>query len=293
MSGLNEYQKSVLLIVLGGIFLSTLGIGVRLMESADSVQITFYRALSQAIFMSLILVFRYGSRSIQMFRSTGLTGFVAGLLFAGASIFLILSLINTSIANAMFIMSLVPFAAALLGWIFLRETIERKTVFAIALAILGVLIMINGAISGDGMLGIAYAFLMVLFYAGFTVALRAIKDGDNLIAACWGSYLVVLLFGLSGQDLTVTTHDLVMCLALGVFQIGLGGYCLVMGSKHVPAAQISLLAMLEVVLSPIWVWLGVDETPELLTLIGGSFIVCAIAYQALSRPKAAAIVGVT
>jgi drug/metabolite transporter (DMT)-like permease len=285
MFGLNSYQRAVIIIILGGIFLSTLGLGVRLMESANSLQVTFYRALGQAAFMTLILLMQYRTKSIQAFRDTGRIGFVAGFMFAGASVFLIFALNNTTVANAMFIMSLVPFAAAILAWVFLREKIERKTVIAIGVAVFGVCIMINGAISNDGLKGIVYAFIMVLFYAGFTVALRAIKNGDSLVAACWGSYLVVLLFGFGVGDLDVPKHDLILCLLLGVFQVGLGGLCLVVGSREVPAAQISLLAMLEVVLAPIWVWLGVGETPALLTLVGGGFIIAAIGYQALSRNK--------
>ena len=251
------------------------------MEQANSAQVTFYRSVGQAFFMTMVLLFQYKGRSLNAFKETGRIGFLAGFFFAGASVFLIFSLNNTSVANAMFVMSLVPFAAAILAWIFLREKIEKKTLVAIGVAVFGVSIMINGAISNDGLLGIAYAFMMVFCYASFTVALRAIKNGDSLIAACWGSYLVVLLFGLGVSELTIPLHDLVLCLLLGVFQVGLGGWCLVVGSRNVPAAQISLLAMLEVVLSPIWVWLGVGETPALLTLIGGGFIILAIAFQAL------------
>ena len=282
MANLNNYQRSVIYIILGGIFLSSLGIGVRLMESADSMQITFYRALSQAVFMTGVVCLRNRSRTIQAFADTGKIGFLAGVMFASASIFLVLALTNTSIANAMFIMSLAPFVSAILAWLFLRERITKKTLVAIVIAVSGVLIMVNGALSTDGLLGMGYALTMVFFYAAFTVCLRGIKNGDSLTASCWGSYIVLVLLGLFYHDLSITQYDLMICLLLGVFQIGLGGLFLVLGSAHVPAAQIALLAMLEIVLSPIWVWLGVNETPTTMTLIGGGFIFVAITYQALS-----------
>ena len=281
----NNYQRSVLLIILGGIFLSTLGLGVRLVESADSFQITFYRACSQAVLMTFVLWLRNRGEFIGAFRHGGYIGSLAGLMFAGASIFLVLALTNTAIANAMFVMSLAPFMSALLAWVVLKERVSRATIIAICVAVLGVSIMINGALSGDGLLGIAYAMVMVLFYASFTVCLRMIGAGDNIVAACWGSYLVLLILGFGMADMRISDHDLIICLLLGVFQLGLGGICIVLGAKYVPAAQIALLAMLEPVLSPIWVWLGVGEVPSVTTLIGGVLIFSAIAYQALASKR--------
>ena len=285
MPVLNQYQQSVALIIIGGVFLSTLGLGVRMMEQADSYQITFYRAISQAVFMTLVLWGRNREGLLDSFALAGKPGFIAGLMFSGASIFLILSLTHTTVANAMFVTSLAPFLAAILAWIFLREKVSGSTMLAILIAIIGVAIMINGALSSEGMLGIFYGFGMAFFYAGFTVALRTIKQGDTMVATCWGSYLVLILIGLFVSDLSINTHDLILCLLLGIFQLGLGGICIVLGARHVPAAQIALLAMLEVVLSPIWVWLGVGETPSSMTLIGGGFIFFAIAYQALAPSR--------
>ncbi len=283
MQNLSDYQRSVIIIILGGMFLSTLGVGVRMTDNASSFQITFYRALSQAIFMTLVLWLRNRGNFIQSYYTGGKIGFLAGFMFAGASIFLIFALNNTTVANAMFVMSLVPFVGAILAWVVLKERVERKTLLAILCAVVGVSIMINGALSSDGLLGIFYAFMMVLFYASFTVCLRLIGKGDNIVATCWGSYLVLMLLSYFVIGASISMHDLVICLLLGVFQLGLGGICIVLGAKYVPAAQISLLAMLEVVLSPIWVWLGVGEVPSATTLIGGAFIFAAIAYQALAR----------
>jgi drug/metabolite transporter (DMT)-like permease len=282
---MTDYQRAVFFIILSGFFLSTLGIGVRFMQQADSFQITFYRALGQAVFVSFILWLRNRGSMLESFYQVGKIGLLAGFMFAGASVFLVLALTTTTIANAMFVMSLAPFGTAVLAFFFLREKIQIKTIIAITVAVLGVVIMINGAVSGDGLLGIAYAFAMVLFYSSFTVCLRAIKQGDSLVASCWGAYIVILVLGLLLSSFDISAHDLVICLALGVFQIGLGGMFFVFGAKHVRAAQIALLAMLEPVLSPLWVWFGVGETPALSTLAGGVLIFTAVAYQALSGNK--------
>lgn len=275
------------MIVIAGVFLSTLGIGTRLMESANGLQIAFYRALGLAVFSTLIVTYLNKGRFLKVLILAGRTGFIAGFFLSVASIAVVLALVNTTVANAMFIISLAPLLTAILAWFIIGEKVRRKTWAAIAVALIGVFIIINGALSSDGLLGIAYAFLMALSYGLFNVTLRLGKNQDMLPAICWSSYILVIVLGLAVDDLAIPRSDLFICLFLGVFQIGLGGFLLIAGSKHVPAAQLALLAMLEVVLNPIWVWLGVGETPATLTLVGGVVIFAAILYEAITNSRAA------
>ena len=84
------------------------------------------------------------------------------------------------------------------------------------------------------------------------------------------------------ESLSIPRTDLIVCLCLGIFQLALGTTLLTLGAKHVPAAQVTLLAMLEIVLNPIWVWLGVGETPSSAALLGGLIILLAVIYQTLA-----------
>jgi drug/metabolite transporter (DMT)-like permease len=80
----------------------------------------------------------------------------------------------------------------------------------------------------------------------------------------------------------ISTHDVVIVILLGIFQVGLGLVVYTIGSKVVPAAELALLSMTEVLLGPLWVWLFLGETAELHTLLGGSVLMLAIAGNALS-----------
>lgn len=281
------HNRAVLMIVMAGVFLSVLGIGTRLMESANGLQIVFYRALGLAVFSTLTVMYLNKGRFLKALVDAGWMGFVAGVFLALASITVVLALVNTTAANAMFIVSLTPLISGILAWLILGERVSLKTWGAIGVALIGVFIIINGALSSDGLRGIAYAFLMAFCYGLFNVTLRSGKNQDMLPAICWSSYILVVALGLAVDDLTIPRSDLLICLSLGVFQLGLGGFLLIAGSKHVPAAQLALLAMLEVVLNPIWVWLGVGEVPATATLIGGLVILAAISYEAVSNNRAA------
>ena len=281
------HNRAVLMIVTAGVFLSILGIGTRLMESANGLQIAFYRALGLAVFSTLTVMCLNRGRFLNALVAAGWTGFVAGVFLALASITVVLALVNTTASNAMFIISLTPLISGVLAWLIIGEKVRLKTWGTIGVALIGVFIIINGALSSDGLRGITYAFLMAFCYGLFNVTLRRGKNQDMLPAICWSSYVLVVVLGLAVDDLTIPRSDLLICLSLGVFQIGLGGFLLIAGSKHVPAAQLALLAMLEVVLNPIWVWLGAGEVPATATLIGGLVILSAISYEAVSNKGAA------
>lgn len=282
---MTDYNRSVLFIILGGVFLSTLGIGTRWMESASGLQIVFYRSVGLAIFSTALVLIRYKAGFFSAYRSAGKIGLVTCLFLSGASIFIVLAVVNTTVANAMFIISLAPMIAGVFAWLLLGERVDRKTWMAMALALVGVLVIVNGALSAQGMLGIMYAFMMLICYGMFVVCLRLGKDLDMIPAISLSAWLLILIIGVSIDELSIPINDFLICLALGVFQVGLGMFLLVAGSIHVPAAQMALLAMVEVVLSPVWVWLGAGEQPATATLVGGGVILMAICYQALANRR--------
>ncbi len=282
---MSQYQRAVIYVILAGACLSTLGIGTRLLESASGLQVVFYRSIGTGGSVLLFLAYLHGRALPSRFIAIGKIGLLATACLVGASIFIVLAVVNTSVANAMFIISLAPLVAGLMAWLLIGERVSKTTLIASAIALAGVVTIVQGALSTDGTLGIIYAFIMLLCYGLFSVCLRIGRDVDMLPCACLQAFLLVIGLGLVLDDLSIPMNDLLICLALGVFQLGLGTVLLIYGSKHVPAAQLTLLAMLEIVLNPIWVWLGVGEEPSQAALIGGAIILVAVSYQAVSETQ--------
>ncbi len=284
---MTEYKRAVWMVVFAGIFLSTLGLGTRLMDSASGLQIVLYRSISLSVVATLWMFYKSRIGFVAEFKQAGRIGVVSALCFSGASIFLVLAVVTTTVANAMFIISLAPLCGGLFAWLLLKERVQNKTWIAFGIALLGVLVIIDGAISTTGTLGIIYAFLALICYGLFSVSLRWGKGQDMLPAVCLSSYMLLIGLGFGLEDLWISNKDLIICLLLGVFQLGLGVLLLIKGSKHVPAGQLLLLAMLEVVLNPIWVWLGVGEVPSTTTLIGGFIIFTGVCFDALFTKRVA------
>lgn len=281
----DSYRRAMIMIIVGGACLSLLGIGVRLMEQATSLQIIFYRAVSQAGFFAAVILFNYRRGFLQAYKSLGTKGASAVLLLAGASLCMVLAIHYTTVANAVFIVSLAPLCSALLGWIFLRERVSARTWLAIAIAVIGVTVIFSQDFTSSGSLGMIFAGLMMIFYSS-TIVLVRLQQGADMMALCAlsGLVLATAIAPFVGS-FQISLHDLLICVGLGVVQVGLGLWLITKGAEFVPTAQVSLLALLEVVLSPIWVWLGVGEVPTTMSLLGGGIVIVGVAVQALSAGK--------
>lgn len=281
------YRRSVWMVILGGICLSFLGIGDRSMDAASGPQIVLYRAVGQTIFFAIIFLFMKKVSVAHEFKSLSRYGWLIILLMALAGFLIVMSFQFTDVANAIFIVSLAPLAAALLGWVFLKERLTRRTATALLIAVIGVSVIFGTNMSGQGMIGMGLAFLMMLSYAGAIVTMRIVPNANVILLCALSGMLTLVLMLPLVDSFSISTKDLMICLGLGVFQVGLGTVLVLNGARHVPAAQVSILALLEVVLNPIWVWIFVNEVPSMTTLIGGSIVVVGVVYQALGSGKSA------
>ncbi len=281
-----SYFQGVILVLLAGVFWSSMGLGIRMIDSANVWQILFYRSIALSIFLFVIITLRSGYEPVATIRRAGLAGAIGGaglvVAFAGG----IFAIQTTSVANAMFLFAAAPFLAALLGWIILRENVRRATWVAMIIALVGILIMVVNGISVGRLVGNLSAILSAIGFAIFTIALRWGRLEDMLPAVFIGGIFAIctsaLVCSTQPHGFTVPANDIVIAVLLGVFQVGLGLTVFTIGSRVVPAAELALLSMTEVLLGPIWVWLFVGEKADVFTLVGGAVLMLAIAGNALS-----------
>lgn len=278
------YRRGALMVIGCGFFWSTAGFGVRMMSEANGWQIVFYRSIGLSIILLAYLLWRHG-KVIAIVKQIGWLGVLAGTLMGSSFFGNIFALIYTSVANVTFILSTAPFMAALLGWFLLKERVRKRTWLAIAFTAFGVLVMINGGLSVNGFVGIGFAFFMALCYAFFTIIMRHNKHIDMVPAALVAGLSTIVFSSFFIDSFLLPWQDIVIALALGVGQMGLGLILFIKGSRYVPAAELTLLTMLEVILSPLWVWLLFQENPGIWTLVGGGVIMVGILIQATGTGK--------
>ena len=273
------------LVLMAGIFWSLSGLVYRWIEVATAWQVLFYRSLSLFCFIALWLVVRYRGRLVGVFQSAGRLSVLGGLCLSISFSGYILALDQTSVANALFILAAAPFFAALLGRVLLSEHISWTTSLAMGMAALGLAVMAGNELAIGRGLGELFALAAALGLAGLTITLRMRRSTDMLPAILFAS-LFATLFALTGMlwdgdSLILIPKDLSLSISLGVFQVGLGFMLYTAGSRHLPAVELTLLSLTEVIVGPILAWLGADEVPSTTTLAGGALILLAIVTLAV------------
>jgi drug/metabolite transporter, DME family len=288
------YARGVALVALAGVFWSLGGILVRWVEAASAWQIIFYRSLALVVVVLAIVAIRRRGRLRTAFTDAGWHGVAAGACLAAGFVGFILALHHATVANTLFVLGASPLFAALLGRWLLGETVRRATWLAIALAVCGITIMVGGGLVLGRLAGNLFALGASLSFAMFSVLLRRGRESDMLPCVAYAGLIAaviaaLVLTGLPGSAspplLAIGARDLALCLAMGAVALGLGLTCFTLGARHVPAVEMTLLSLTELVLGPLWVWLGVGEVPSGYTLAGGSIVLGAISYQALSGAR--------
>ena len=285
-----EARRGLVFVFMAGVFWSTIGLGVRMIDEATVWQILLYRSISLSFFLAIVIYIRSRGNLFKVVKATGLPGCIAGLALVGAYSGGIYGIQSTSVANAMLLFASAPFMAAILGWIFLREKVRKATWLAILIAIAGIGIMVQDKTQGGAaLLGNLAALGSAFGFAVFTVALRWGRSGDMLPAVFLSGIFAIFITSsiclLSGLSFQISVNDTSISMGMGVFQVGAGLVLYTLGSKTLPAAELTLLSLAEVLLGPLWVYLFLNEVATLNTLLGGLVLLLAIAGNAISGAR--------
>ena len=279
----DHYRLALLLVIASSVANSAGGLIVRSMDSADAWQIIFWRSCFLVIALGIVFGFQSRGRvraALRELRPWALLGSVA---MAAVNTCFILSLTYTTVANTMFSLSAAPFFTALLGWVVLRERVERGMWIAMGVALVGMGVMLWDGLGAGTLLGNALAVMAAFSFGTFVVILRKGRGVNMLPVAMLGTVLGGLFAGfMSGWALSVSWHDVTLLLVWGMLLSGAVHAIFTWSSRHVPGAELTLLILIEFILAPMWVWLAIDERPSLATLVGGVLVIAAVASRAIA-----------
>ena len=286
----NEIQRFAIPIVLfAGVLWSFGPYVVRQIDDAASVpwQYLFTRGTVIFLILNCYLFFTEGIQFYKNYLRIGLSGLLGGIGLGTAMITFIWSITNTSAAITLLCLAAMPFITALLGFLFLKEQISFGVWMSIVVASIGVAIMAFGSVSLGSFTGLLFGLASAVGFSIFSVTLRWKKNTPKFTTvAIAGLFCVVVsLFILNSNNLSIIStskneslfalHGTLVCLGLILYSIG---------SKFIPAADLTLLSLTEVVGGIFWVWLpilGINEIPSANTIIGGFLILMAILYYSL------------
>ena len=273
-------KSAISIILLGGTFMSFVGLYMRLLTQADGFQILFYRSLSLCVIVAVISCLRRRIMPATFLKCLDYDDFKMGLALALAFTCYVFAMLFTSVASTLFILSATPFLAAVIGLVWIDEKPKRITWVAMIFAAFGIYLMVQEGYQLKQSFGNIMALLSATFFALMLVSARKSGKQDVLGGTFLGGTFCILIGALAtivtGAGFVLISRDLIIILIMGAFGIGIGIAFVTWGASYVPAAEVSLLVLIESVLGPIWPWIFLGEAMSATEVIGGLTILSSV-----------------
>jgi drug/metabolite transporter (DMT)-like permease len=291
MSSLTDHQKGLLFCILGVLTLTPDSLLVRLI-GAEPFTLLVWRGSLQALAIFAFLAVVYRTRAMAEILAIGRTGVLLAVVFTGSTLFFIVALSLTAVADVLVIVAVAPLAAALLSRCFLGEGIPLRTWLAIAATLTGIALLVYEDLGSGSLLGDFAALGCALCIgASFTITRhgRAVSMVPAMALAGAITAVVALVPALLLEGgLGLAGAPLGYALIMGLLVVPLSFSLITLGPRYLPAAEVGLLMLLETVLGPLWVWLALDERPGDLALLGGLIVLATLAGHSIAGGRAAA-----
>ena len=289
MLELKNPKIAVPVVLFAGILWSFGPLVVRYMDSPNQVpwQYIFGRGLTIFIILNLYLFFEEGNKFWKNYLKIGKSGILGGAGLGIAMISFIYSITNTTAAITLLCLAAMPFFTALLAFIFLKEQISLSVWFSIVVATIGIIIMAIGNTAENSFIGFIFGITSSVGFSVFSVTLRWRKETPKFTTVAFAGFFCFIFatimilstdqvfFSSSYNSSLFSIHGTLVCLGLILYSIG---------SKAIPAAELTLLSLTEVIGGIFWVWLplfGINEIPDTNTIIGGFFLFISLFYYSL------------
>ena len=286
MLELRNSKTAIPVVLLAGIFWSFGPYVVRNIQDAHTVpwQYLFGRGFVIFVLLNVFLYFEEGISFYKNYFKIGLSGIIGSIGLAAAMVSFIWSITSTSAAITLLCLAAMPFITALLGFLFLNEKISLSVWISIIVAALGILIMAFDNENKGTLFGLVLGITSAIGFSIFSVSLRWRKETPKFTTVAMAGFICAIISSiiLVSNDLNFmssaknqalfATHGTLVCFGLILYSIG---------SRHIPAAELTLMSLTEVIGGIFWVWLpwlGINEVPSNNTIIGGFFIFLSIFY---------------
>jgi drug/metabolite transporter (DMT)-like permease len=273
---MDRHTRGVLLIALSAIAYSSAGFFTRLIH-LDAWTMLFWRGLFAGLMILCVIVVQERGRTMAAIAAIGLPGFVAALCSTAATILYLNAFRRTSVADVAVIFAAAPFLTAGIGWLWLGVTEAWTTLVASLVALLGVSIMVSGAVIEGHLIGDLLAFGMTVCMAIMMLIIRQQQQTSMLPAACLSALLCPLVVWPFASPLAIGMGDMLNLFLFGTTQFGLGLIFLILGGRLVSATENALINTLETPLAVAWVWLCFGEAPSITSFLGGIIVMTAVA----------------
>jgi drug/metabolite transporter (DMT)-like permease len=273
-------RNATFIILLGGFFMSFVGLLMKMIIDASGFQILFYRSMSLSLVVIIFACIITKSNPKSFMKRLDRFDLLMGIFLSLAFATYVFSMLYTSVASTLFILGITPFLAAIIAWYYLKEKPKIIVWITMIVATTGVFLMVSDGMVFGKTFGNILAFFSALLFAMTLVVARYSKKenvlGGTFLGGAFACLIGLIASLLLNHGLLISSYDMSLSLFMGAFTIGLGITLVTTGTPFVPAAEVSLLVLIESVLGPIWVWIFLSEAMTTFELVGGILIFAAL-----------------
>ena len=282
---MNNLGNGLMLALAGALLLTPDTLLMRLSELDGGAMLAWRACLAGLVFLSIGLIARFKEEKGNRARVSSFGFWFLVICQIGNASFFAFGIALAPVAVVLLAVATVPVIAALLGYFLLGELADRRVWATIVLVFSGILMSVAGDIERgmnidfETLLGaccglavaISLAFNFVIIRKNKTVPFELAIGLGALIAGCTAFYLWPAAWQVRGASLIYIS-------VTGLIILPGSFFLLSKASRLTSAANVSMIMLLETVLGPLWVWLGIKETPNSLTLLGGVLVVGALGF---------------
>ena len=281
MKAQDKHLKGALLTTAGVLIVSPDALLLRLID-ADVWTLLFWRCLLCALGLFIILLFLERRRGLIRLFTPGRAEFQIIGINACMHVFFVLAILNTTVANALVIMSISPLLGAILSRVFLREQVAKRTWYTALVVFAGLAVIFSGSLDDGNLAGNLFAFAVAILMACHFVLLRRYRKVSMIPAVIWGMAATAFTAWPMAIPASLNATSWVYIALLGLCILPISTTLITLGPRYLPAPQAGLIMLLETLFGPLWVWLVIREEPSFETLLGGMTILLALAIMSIT-----------
>jgi len=280
----SNQKKGMFLAFTAIIFITPDSLFIRL-ANTESWNLIFYRGLIPFLLVFIGLIFIYKRKLLKELINNGWSGAAYATVFTMTNIVFVISIENTNVANTLIMIALAPMLSAVISFIFLNESPDKKTWLAITITTLAVIYIFYDALDAGDFLGNFLGLITALGLAIGANIIRSAKKISLVPSAMLGKLMVALIALLFVDNIKLEGDDLIIIPVMCVMCVAIPFVLVTLAPRYITAAEVNLFFLLETILGPLWVWMVIKEQPSFETILGGSVIVVTIAIHSFLALK--------
>lgn len=286
MGAVRGRAYGITLITIATVLWSTAGLFVRTLGDLDVWTIQAGRAFFGAVSLLIVIAVDRGRAAPRTILGIGRPGWIAVPLSAISMITYIAAVKLTTVANVLICYATLPFFAAAMAWVAMREQAGRRTLIASFVALAGIVVMAGSAVGPDDIAGVALAIAMTAAFAVLVVTARRYPLLNMGSVNLWAAILCGAICWLISPQVLPPWRDILIIAVFGFVTTGLAYLLFLTGARYIRSGEAGLIAILDVILGPVWVWWAFGEQPGIAAAVGGAIVLSALVWYLTRRGAA-------